>query len=70
MGADNLHKLEGKFQEQMAHEVVEDGIDEVGVHEGGNNSLAFAFAEFLGIELEMGRSQLQKFVPEKNQELP
>jgi len=67
-GADDTSKLKG---EPVVHEVVEDSIDEVGAHEGGNNPLVivFAFAELLAIEFEMVTSQLQRFVPEKNQEL-
>jgi len=67
-GADDPSKLKG---EPVVHEVVEDSIDEVGAHEGGNNPLVivFAFAELLAIEFEMVTSQLQRFVPEKNQEL-
>ena len=64
-GADDPNKLKG---EPVVHEVVEDSIDEVGA---GNNPLVivFAFAELPAIEFEMVTSQLQRFVPEKNQEL-
>jgi len=65
-GADNLHKLEGKLG-PMVHEVVKDSMDEVGVNEGGYSP--FAFAKFLAIEFETAMSQLQRFAPEKDQEL-
>jgi len=44
-------------------------IDEVGVHEEGDNRLviASAFVRFLAFDFEIARSQLQKFAPEKYQ---
>jgi len=68
--ADNPHKSEGKPQQPTAHEVGEDSMDEVGIHEGGNSPLAFvfafAFAEVLAIECDMTMSQ---FASETDQEL-
>ena len=49
----------------MVPEVVEDSIDEVGVHDNNPFMIAFAFAKLLAIDNEMARSQLRMFAPEK-----
>jgi len=60
------HHEELSVQSQLK---LEDCMNEVGVHEGGNSPLviAFASAKFLAFEIEIARSQLQKFVLEEDQ---